>query len=143
MNINVTPPHRLLCVDPARVMEIWPQVRDMIDDGYAACGTITPPELPQWLSDGKGQLWLSLDGEIIVAALTTSIVPRRNGCTLKMVCCGGSKIELWKDCHKQIEEFARVEGCDRVQIREGRPAWSRVLGRDGYKVTHVTLEKAL
>lgn len=139
----ITPRHQLLCVAPDHIMDMWPLVRDMIDDGYAACGAITPPELPQWLSDGKGQLWLSIENDIILAALTTSIVPLRNGCALKMVACGGNRLELWKDCHKQIEEFAQAEGCDRVQIREGRPAWSRVLGREGYNVTHVTLEKRL
>ena len=141
MNVAFSPPHQLLCVDPARVMEVWPLVRDMIDEGYAATGELTPPDLPQWLADGKGQLWLSVEGHI-VAALTTSLVPMRNGLALRMICCGGGRMELWKDCHRQIEEFARAEGCDRI-ISEGRPGWSRVLDLGGYKVTRVTLEKRI
>ena len=142
MNMHVPAPHHLLCVDPDRIMEVWPMVRDMIDESYAACGEITPPDLPQWLSDGKGQMWISVYGEMIVAVLTTSLVPMRNGLGLRMISCGGSRLDIWKDCHKQIEEFAKAEGCDRI-LSEGRPGWSRVLGIDGYKVTRVTLEKRL
>jgi hypothetical protein len=123
-------------------MEIWPAVRDMIDEGYAACGELPPPNLPEWLGDRKGQLWLSVEGGAIMAALTTSLEPMRNGLALRMVCCGGSRLDLWKDCHRQIEEFARAEGCDRIRS-EGRPGWSRVLKIGGYKVARVMLEKRL
>jgi hypothetical protein len=142
MNIHSPPPHSLLCVDPKRIMEFWPLVRDLIDEGYAHSGEIAPVDLPQWLSDGKGQLWLSVEAGEIVAALTTSIVPMRNGLVLRMITCGGSRLDLWKDCHRQIEEFARAEGCDRIRS-EGRPGWTRVLAGGGYKVVAVTLEKRL
>lgn len=140
MNVAAKIPHHLICVAPADVIKVWPLVRDLIDEAYAHAGEITPSDLPQWLSDGKGQLWLSVEGEKIVAAMTTSLVPMRNGLGLRMICCGGSRLDLWKECHKQIEDFARIEGCDRI-ISDGRPGWSRVLRFDGYKVTRVTLEK--
>lgn len=141
MNIHSPPPHQLICVAPDRIGQVWPLVRDMIDESYAACGELTPADLPQWLAAGKGQLWLSVEGEI-VAALTTSLVPMRNGLALRMISCGGRRMELWKECHRQIEEFARAEGCDRI-ISEGRPGWSRVLAPADYRVTRVTLEKRL
>jgi hypothetical protein len=142
MNVHSPLPHYLICVDPARTGQVWPLVRDMIDEGYAATGEITPPDLPEWLAAGKGQLWLSVEDGEIVAALTTSIVPMRNGLALRMICCGGSRMELWKSCHAQIEQFARAEGCDRV-LSEGRPGWSRALKIGGYHVMRVTLEKRL
>jgi|ERR1035437_2295903 hypothetical protein len=141
MNIHSPPPHSLICVDPKRIAEVWPLVRGMIDESYAACGELPPADLPQWLAAGKGQLWLSVEGEI-VAVLTTSLVPMKNGLALRMISCGGSRMEIWKECHIQIENFARAEGCDRI-ISEGRPGWSRVLALDGYKVTRVSLEKRL
>ena len=136
--MNAVNPHRLICVAPHMVAETWPLVRDMIDEGYAATGEPTPHDLMKWLREGKGQLWISVFEGAIVAALTTSIVIRRHGLALRMVCCGGSHMDLWKQCHSQIEEYAKAEGCDRV-ISEGRPGWKRVL--EGYKVTAVTLEK--
>ena len=142
MNIHSPPPHQLICVDPNRIGEVWPLVRNFIDEAYAAIDEVTPPELPRWLSDAKGQLWLSVENGCIVAALTTSIVPMRHGTALRMVSCGGSRLDLWKDCHRQIEEFARAEGCDRIRS-EGRPGWTRVLAGGGYKVVSVTLEKRL
>ena len=142
MNINVDPPHRLICVAPADIQRVWPAVALMIDEGYADDGETMPANLPEWLAAGKGQLWLSIDGEKIVAALTTSIEPQRHGLRLRMVSCGGSRMDLWKDCHRQIEQFARDEGCDRIRI-EGRAGWQRVLTGSDYRVTRVTLEKRL
>lgn len=136
--MNMMPEHKLICVPPDRIMEFWPIVAGMIDEGYAATGEPTPIDLSIWLTSGKGQLWISIFDGAVVAALTTSIVLRRHGLALRMVCCGGSHMDLWKECHRQIEDFARAEGCDRV-LSEGRPGWMRVL--DGYKVTAVTLEK--
>lgn len=138
--MNAVPEHRLICVAPEMVADVWPIVAKMIDDGYAATGEPTPADLMVWLKAGKGQLWVSVFEGVIVAAMTTSIVIRRHGLALRMICCGGSGMALWKQCHRQIEEFAKAEGCDRV-LSEGRPGWSRVL--DGYKVTAVTLEKRL
>lgn len=142
MNIHSPPPHQVICVDPKRVMDVWPWVRGLIDEGYAHSGEIAPVDLPQWLAAGKGQLWLSVEGGKIVAALTTSIVPMRNGLALRVITCGGSRLDLWKDHHWRIEEFARAEGCDRIRS-EGRPGWTRVLAGDGYKVVGVTLEKRI
>lgn len=138
--MNSLPEHRLICVAPSMVVDVWPHVAGMIDEGYAATGEPTPPDLLRWLKEAKGQLWISIFDGVIVAALTTSIVVRRQGLALRMICCGGSEMSLWSQCHKQIEDFARAEGCDRV-LSEGRPGWKRVL--DGYKVTAVTLEKRL
>lgn len=142
MNINVQPPHRLICVPPLDIGKVWPMVSAMIEAAYAEDGEMMPPELPEWLGAGKGQLWLSVEGEKIIAALTTSIEPMSHGRRLRMISCGGDRMDLWKDCHLQIEEFARAEGCDRIRI-EGRSGWQRILAPGGYKVTRVTLEKRL
>lgn len=142
MNVHLPLPHQLLCVAPNMLAATWPLVSGLIDEGYAAVGEITPPELFAWLRAGKGQLWISIEDGVIMAALTTSIVPMRHDTVLRMICCGGSRIDLWKSCHEQIEEFARAEGCARV-VSEGRPGWSRALAGGGYKVVRVTIEKRL
>ena len=138
--MNAINPHRLICVAPHMVGETWPLVRDMIAAGYAAMGEIAPHDLPKWLADKKGLLWISVFEGAIVAAMTTSLVPSPDGLVLRMVSCGGSHMDLWKQCHSQIEEYAKQEGCVRV-VSEGRPGWARVL--DGYKVKAVVLEKRL
>lgn len=138
--MTIRPEHKLICVPPERIMDIWPAVAGMIDEGYAATNEPTPADLPCWLIQGKGQLWVSVFDGAIIAALTTSIVPRRHGLALRMVCCGGSHMSVWRDCHRQIEDFAKAEGCDHV-TSDGREGWKRVL--PGYKVTKVTLEKRL
>jgi hypothetical protein len=136
----MTEPHKLACVDPKDIEKVWPLVADMIDAGYAAVDEITPPEMREWLSTGKGLLWVSIKDEKIVAVLTTSLTPKRSGLACRMVCCGGAEMDLWKSCQVQIEEYARAEGCVKV-IADGRPGWARVL--PGFKTVRVSLEKAL
>src|ERR1041385_4258829 len=112
--MGIAPEQKLICVPPEKVREVWPIVAEMIDEGYAASGEPTPANLAVWLSEGRGQLWVAVFDGTIVAALTTSIVIRRHGLALRMICCGGSEMSMWKHCHTEIEKFAKAEGCDRV-----------------------------
>lgn len=130
----------LICVPPSRVSEVWPVVFPLIDAGYAAVDELTPPDLMEWLSSEKGLLWIAEQDGRIVAALTTSLERKRSGLVCRMVGCGGTEMNLWKDHHAQIEDYARSEGCVKV-VSEGRPGWGRVL--PGYRTTGLRLEKDL
>lgn len=129
---------KLLCVSPALVPQIWPMVSKMIDAAYAEVDEITP-DVRTWLVDGKGLLWIADYDGMIIAALTTSLVMKRSGLVCRMVACGGSQMELWVDFRRQIEEYAKAEGCVKVTA-EGRPGWMRALG---YRVSKVCVEKEL
>lgn len=130
----------LICCDPARIQEVWPIVFDMIDSAYAAFDDPLPDGLKQMMIDGRQLLWLFVEGGRVRAVLTTALIQKRSGLVCQMVACGGARMDLWKRCHKQIEDYARAEGCYKV-ITKGRQGWARVL--HGYRLTRISLEKLL
>ena len=67
---------RLVCVDPARVHEIWPHVEAMIARAMVR-GVSDFDELEQRVWRGQALLWIVWDGERILAAVVTAIQHRR------------------------------------------------------------------
>ncbi len=129
----------LICVPPDDTERVWPLVQDMIENAYAETDLFLPDVL-SWLRDGKGLLWLAVEGDKILAALTTSLEPRPSGMSCRLVANGGHDIEQWKDHAREIEDYARAEGCVKVCF-DGRRGWERIFV--GYRPVKVTLEKAL
>lgn len=129
----------IVCVAPHLLRDVWPFVERFIDAAYEAVGRVTPDVLT-WLEEGHGLLWVVSDGERIVAAATTSIEARRSGKICRVGGCGGVGMDTWLQHLGAIEDYARGEGCFKVEV-EGRKGWVRAL--HGYQVQHVSLEKRL
>jgi hypothetical protein len=131
----------LICIPPKNVRDVWHVVRPMINRAYAAVDEDRPPEMLEALTAGKLLLWVYAVGGDIVAALVTALVPKPSGLACKLMVCGGGAMEDWLvRGHRQIEAYARAEGCDRLTM-EGRRGWARLL--PGYDVKRVVLEKRL
>lgn len=126
----------LICVDPARVGEIWPHVRDKIRAAIERTGLSAFEDIEADVLSGAQLVWIAWDGKEIIAAATTKLA--RNVCVL--VSCGGYDREKWLPMFAMIEQYAKNEGCSKMRIY-GRKGWERVL--DGYRAEHVILEKAL
>lgn len=132
----------VLPVAPMMIAQVWPLVVDMIDAGYAAADELMPPNLREWLSEGRGILWIAERSGRIIAAMTSSLVQKRSGLVCRLVCCSGSEMPSWLQNLDQIEEYAKAEGCVKV-IADGRPGWQHVLSGRGYAAVGVSLEKRL
>jgi len=130
----------LVCVPPDDVPKLWPAVEHLIDAAYAATDQITPDVLT-WLLERKGILWVAVVGELeIVAALTTSLEPRRGGLACRMVAASADGIDYCLPHLAAIEHYAIAEGCYKVEV-SGRQGWGRRL--PGYAPTTLSLEKRL
>lgn len=133
---------KLLCVKPEMVTGLWPVVRRMIDDAFAASDMVMPADLLQQLCEGKRLLWVVADPEglNIVAAGMTCIYTMRSGTKMcKILESAGDGAGLVQSVGV-IEAYAKGEGCDRVMI-EGRVGWQRTF--PDYKTVGVILEKRL
>lgn len=131
---------QLICCAPDKAHHFWHVVEGMIDRGYAPGDDIMPKDLLERIEANHVQLWLAVKDGLILAAMTTELVPMRSGLACWMCQCGGEHLPDWVHLHKEIEEFAKREGCVKVILR-GRAGWMRLL--DGYRVRTVQLEKAL
>lgn len=125
----------LFCVDPARVNEMWPHVKDKIKAAIERTGLSAFEDVEAEVLNGAQLVWIAWEGEVLAAA-TTKL--SRNVCVL--VACAGYDRERWLPLFAKIEQYAKDEGCTKMRIF-GRKGWTRVL--DGYRVEHVVLEKVL
>lgn len=130
---------RAVCVNPATVAAVWPQVSLLIRSAVER-GRMTDFEcVERDVLSGDALLWLaSQDHEIYGAAVTQ--LQKANGrkfCAI--VACGGSNLDLWLSLIVDLETYARNEGCEAMMIF-GREGWKRKLD---YTVSAVVLEKEL
>ncbi len=131
----------LLCVDPAKIDEIWPHVSSLLAKAFENTrADSTLESIEATLRRGLTLLWIVWASEQIVAAATTElwVTPARKACVI--TCCAGAELETWKGFMADFERYARDEGCDVIRIF-GRPDWKCIF-LDFYE-PWLTLEKAL
>lgn len=125
----------LICVDPERVFDFWQFARPLIKSAIDATGLSDFADIENDVLSGNQLLWLAVSDHIEAAA-TTHL--SRDVCTL--TACGGHNRERWIELRKQIEAYAKAEGCKCVRLY-GRKGWERVL--EDYRVEYIIMEKAL
>lgn len=129
----------LICVDPARIAEFWPHVKDKIRAAIEATDLCAFDDIENDVLAGNQLLWLATDGKSIMAAATTQLVKAIDKVCI-LTACAGYERDKWLPLFAKIEDYAKAEGCAKMRIF-GRKGWERVL--DGYHVEHVVLEKGL
>src|SRR6266545_1370529 len=117
---------QLVCVDPARVHEIWPHMapligRAILNGGFGDCAA-----LERDLLGRRALLWLAWDGEEILAALVTEIALFHGLKVCTIAACGGHGVVRIRHLVDEIERYARAERCSRIRVY-GRRGWARVL----------------
>lgn len=129
----------LVPVDPARVHEVWPLIRERVKIAIERTGLSDFDLIEKEALAGDQLVWLAWEGQIAAVALThKSRIGTRTICTL--TACQGYDRDRWLPLFKKIEKYAKDEGCSVMRIY-GRKGWSRVL--DGYQIENVVMEKVL
>jgi hypothetical protein len=127
------------------VPEVWPVIAPGLQKAVdRAAGRMTMENIANYIIEGKWQLWLYLKGGEYKALAITEITTCPTGMKiLNRVVCTGEDKELWEVLiPSTLEQFARVEGC-KIFETVARPGWEKILGKQGFKKTHVFLEKEL
>jgi hypothetical protein len=131
---------QLICVDPARVAEIWPRVEPLI---RAACEKMQLSDLAvlaRQLCAGEALLWLAWEPPDIKAAAVTQITLCNGSKLCTIIACGGHGMQAWLPLLAEIDAYAKQQDCRAMRIL-GRAGWSRVL-KDYAVVGHI-LERRL
>lgn len=128
-----------ICVDPARVGEVWPHARKFIAAAVERCGDWTENDIRSELEERNCLLWIRTDGEALFGAGVTQLIEARHGKTCNIVAYGGP-CDDWPAAFAPIEKYARDEGCAAIRV-QGREGWKRVFG--DYGLSWITLEKRL
>jgi hypothetical protein len=133
-------PCQLLCIEPARLHEIWPYVEPLIRRAVERSISTDLVTVAAKLVRRQALLWVVWDGTHIRAAVVTSINTANGKKRCVIVACGGNGIEGWLPLIGRIEDYARAEGCMSMAII-GRRGWQRRL--KDYRPLAVMLEKKL
>lgn len=99
-------------------------------------GTHTFEDICDGIASGKMQLWPAEDG-----CCVTELVQYPRKLVLNGFLAGGDMARI-KDMVPAIEEWARQQGCDGVELT-GRRGWVRAFGPFSYAEAATTLRKEL
>lgn len=130
----------LVCVDPARVSEVWPLVSPLLKAACYRTKLNAFADIEADILSGRSLLWLAWNGHTVESAVATVLINSEIGKVCVITVCGGSDMKRWLPLIEQIESYAKAEGCKRVRIY-GRKGWLHVL--DGYEEKHVIMDKEL
>ncbi len=134
-----------LCVDPAKIDEMWPHVRSLIEMAFwAGRGDDSVDAIYQELKVQKSLLWIVWDDDNkqIACAVTTRLILTDRGKICLITSCGGNQIEQWLKFLSEIEKYAKEEGCKFIRF-SGRRGWIFYFKCEGWEEPWITLEKQL
>ncbi len=131
---------RPVFIRPDRVHLIWPHVEGLIERAFKHTGCAGSDATKADVLDGKALLWVLWDGlkPGIAAALVTKITKPYDTKVCLLVACAGKG--NWPVLIETIEDYARLEGCTRVQFH-GRNGWKRALR--SYEQVGVIMEREI
>jgi hypothetical protein len=111
----------VLCVDPAKVPELWPHVSDLVKRGLSY-GSEDFEEVKEKVHSGLWLLWLVVEDLRIKGIVITALIG--NAC--EIIAAAGRDFIALIHLIRHLEAFARAEGRERMLIT-GRRGWLRVL----------------
>ena len=130
----------LICVDPARIHEVWPHVRALLEKACRRTGLNAFAEFEADILAGRSLVWLAWNGSAIEAAAATALINSDLGKVCVITLCAGRGMPRWLKLMERIEAYAHEEGCARLRIC-GRKGWLRVLA--GFGAKYVVMDKEL
>ena len=130
----------LVGVTSENINKIWPGVTVFLQKAIdAGNNRYTLESIYKGLINRDLQLWVATDGDILAACVTEiRVYPSATVCLLFL--CGGHELKKWSEHVKIIENWAKNQGCDAMELI-GRKGWVKVLS--GYTETQTILGKAL
>jgi len=127
---------------PRELDHHWPQIEDMLRcvphtwEGYT---------IEQFLSDaqmGIIQVWGVGKKDISLVYFTTICVyPAKR--YLRVIWACGALDKSLPIIDASLEQFAKEQNCDAIQIIDGRGGWSRVMKKFGYWQEAIVLERSV
>ncbi len=126
--LAVEPSSRLFAYRPEHIPEIWSDVKDFIQSALIDNGHLTIEDIYNNLLLGHYQLWTPFSDHI-QAAFVTAIYDVRGVKNCTIIACGGTNLDSWKHFMKDVEDWAREDGCTSIKIY-GRRGWAKIFGFD-------------
>lgn len=122
--------------------QYWPDCLPLITSACEYNGKFdTPDDLLVLLKSDKKLLWIAKQDKIIGLIITSiAVYPERKALSIDI--CTGERLSEWIDNLSKVEAYGKDNGCDEMffMCREG---YATLLKDQGYKKTHIFLQKVL
>jgi hypothetical protein len=130
-----------VAIHPSQLDQAWPVLEPLIARVCAFGGEWHPSKVLISCMNQSAQLWAVFDESRPVAAAVTEILDKdlRRDCNI-WLCAGSYSDEARDSLLREVEDWARRIGCERIQL-VGRRGWEKKL--PAYRRTRVILEKRL
>jgi len=123
---------------------VWADVnRVMQDSVITSNGKFHIDDLYHGIQTGLYSLWVIMEEEKVIAAITTRIIEYPGKRALAMDWIGGSKMGKWLPVAQEtMESFAKDNKCTHLE-GYGRKAWGRWLGKYGWNPEYIAYRMEL
>jgi hypothetical protein len=130
---------KLFLIPPENAAQVWTLAEDFVEQAVThSDGLLKADDLKSGVENGSKQLWVIWGDDRVKAAGVTEIIND----TCFIWAFGGECMREWFPLHKQLEAWAKGEGCDAVHFF-GRLGWLRALRNEGYERRLVVMRKEL
>ena len=128
-------------VPSAEIDNVWDKVEPFLQRlEPRAHGDWTVGDIYAALKDARMQLWVSVRACKLIGVSITKIKKLPNKTVCLIVGAVGDEIDVWKHHRKEIEPWARDNGCTEMEII-GRRGWIKKL--PDYEETYTVLRKKI
>lgn len=132
----------LVPIQTKTIDEWWPKILPWAEDFCEhSQGSYDPPYILEKLRDAHMQIWLIMNGSIIIGVVLTEVrMTKIKECVI--VVTTGKNMASWVHLLKLLEKYAVLMGCKKM-IGIARPGWEKTLKPYGYRKTHIQVEREL
>lgn len=126
----------------AQEIEIyWPKVVELLEKLPHTWEGYTIESLHEQIQAGGLQLW-GCGRDAIELVLITRLIALPKYRKVQLVWAGGTGLDDNLDAiDAAMDEFARINSCEFVEILDGRGGWTRKLKSRGFRVAHTILAR--
>lgn len=128
---------------PAKLVpKVWADARPFIERSLEGCPEFTADDAEASILAQEQQLWIFFEGGRVCGAGTTQIVvyPRSKVCFVHTWSAEVDR-QQWLAGLRDVEAWAKAEGCSVIRIPQAREGWRRVMPE--YRQRAVVLERTL
>ena len=123
---------------------VWPDIVRVLEKSVATSnGKYDMADIYNGIIEDDYVLWVVLDQDEVVAALTTRILgyPGKRGMAMDWL--GGSRMSEWlPSVQRVMNSYARDNGCTHLEAY-GRKAWGRWLAKYGWEPEYIAYRMEL
>jgi len=124
----------------AEVPSVWDEVKPMLMPAVHKV-EMDDLDLFEALWNADMQLWVGIENEKIICAMTTRIDTHEHGKVATILHVGGRFEKEFTEYLPRLKQWAKASGADYLRLI-GRPAWSRKL-KEHFETNFVMMESRL